>query len=90
MFIKIYPENMPEITASDLSFISDSAGNKTAAIIPIELWNEIEREIASERETAYLSQSTQMKQRILESLQDTETITFEEACAKLGIQPERF
>ncbi len=81
---------MEALLTTDVSYISDSTGTTTAAVIPIQLWREIEREIASERETAYLSESTTMKRRIVESMQERGTISFEEACAKLGIQPEGF
>ncbi len=67
---------MPEI-----QYISDESGNPTAVIVPIELWREIE----SEKETAYLLKSENMKRRILEA-KDRETgIPFEEAREKLGI-----
>jgi PHD/YefM family antitoxin component YafN of YafNO toxin-antitoxin module len=67
---------MPEI-----QYISDESGNPTAVIVPIELWREIE----SEKETAYLMKSENMKRRILEA-KDRETgIPFEEAREKLGI-----
>src|ERR1700694_1112693 len=45
---------------SDIQIVSNEAGEPTAVIVPIELW----REIASERETAYLLHET-MKQRLL-------------------------
>ena len=48
----MFPTTLPQV-----SYISDSTGKRTAAIIPIQAWEEIEREIASEQETAYLSQS---------------------------------
>ncbi len=46
---------------TDIQIVSNEAGEPTAVIIPIELW----REIASERETAYLLKSETMKQRLL-------------------------
>jgi antitoxin YefM len=49
---------LPEL---DIQIVSNEAGEPTAVIIPIELW----REIASERETAYLLKSETMKQRLL-------------------------
>jgi hypothetical protein len=90
-FIWTYPDdNMFPTTLPQVSYISDSSGKRTAAIIPIQTWEEIEREITSEQETAYLSQNHAMKNHIRESRQQTETITFEEACAKLGVHhPER-
>jgi len=53
---------------SELQYISDESHNPTAVIVPIELWREIE----SEKETAYLLKSENMKRRILEA-KDRET-----------------
>jgi antitoxin YefM len=47
---------MPEI-----QYVSDESGQPTAVIVPIELWREIE----SEKETAYLLKSENMKRRLL-------------------------
>lgn len=66
---------------TDIQYISDENGNPTAVIVPIDLW----REIASERETAYLLQSEAMRERILEARERREGIPLEEVRAKLGI-----
>ncbi len=47
----------------DVQYVSDESGNPTAVIVPIELWREIE----SEKETAYLLKSENMKRRLLEA-----------------------
>ena len=47
----------------DIQYISDDEGKPTGVIVPIDLW----REIAAERETAYLLRSETMKRRLLES-----------------------
>ena len=66
---------------TDIQYVSDESGEPTAVIVPIELWREIE----SEKETAYLLKSENMKQRLVEA-KDRETgIPFEEAREKLGI-----
>jgi antitoxin YefM len=65
----------------DIQYISDEEGNPTGVIVPIDLW----REIASERETAYLLQSEAMKRRLLEARDRREGISLEVARAKLGI-----
>lgn len=65
----------------DIQYVSDENGKPTAVIVPIDLW----REIASERETAYLLQSETMKQRLLEARERREGIPLEEVRAKLGI-----
>jgi len=44
-----------------------------------------ERELASERETAYLLDNPAMKARLLEARGSTESISLEEARARLGI-----
>ena len=65
----------------DIQYISDEEGNPTGVIVPIEIW----REIASERETAYLLRSETMKQRLLEARERREGISFDEVRQKLGI-----
>jgi PHD/YefM family antitoxin component YafN of YafNO toxin-antitoxin module len=65
----------------DIQYISDEEGNPTGVIVPIEVW----REIASERETAYLLRSETMKQRLLEARERREGIPFDEVRQKLGI-----
>ena len=64
-----------------IQYVSDEQGNAVAVIVPIALW----REIASERETAYLLRSEMMKRRLLEARQRQDGIAFEEACEKLGL-----
>jgi PHD/YefM family antitoxin component YafN of YafNO toxin-antitoxin module len=65
----------------DLQYISDESGNATAVIVPIELWREIE----SEKETAYLLKSEEMKHPLLEAKNRQTAIPFEDAREKLGI-----
>lgn len=65
----------------DIQYISDSDGNPTAVIVPIDLW----REISSEKETAYLLRSEAMKRRLLEARQRAEGIPLEAVREKLGI-----
>jgi hypothetical protein len=65
----------------DIQYLSDESGETIAAIVPIELWREIE----SERETAYLLQSETMKQRILAAKSRQGGMGLEEVCEKLGI-----
>ncbi len=67
---------MPEI-----QYVSDESRNPTAVIVSIELWREIE----SEKETAYLLKSENMKRRLLEAKERQTGIPFEEAREKLGI-----
>lgn len=77
------------LSIPDISYISDINGQKTAVVVPIQWWASLlemlERERASEEETAYLSQSAAMKRYILESRAQTESISFEEAREKLGV-----
>jgi antitoxin YefM len=66
---------------TDIQIVSNEAGEPTAVIIPIELW----REIASERETAYLLKSDAMKQRLLAAAQRQDGLSLEVVLEKLGI-----
>ncbi len=66
---------------SEVQYISDEVGNAIGVIVPIELW----REIASERETAYLLKSKKMKERLLEAKERNEGISWEETRDNLGI-----
>lgn len=66
---------------TEIQYIADADGNPTGVIVPIALWREIE----SERETAYLLHSENMKRRLLEAKERTTGISFEDALAKLGI-----
>jgi len=50
-------------------------------LYPIDLW----REIASEKETAYLLKSKRMKKRLLEARNRRKGIPFEEVREKFGI-----
>lgn len=65
----------------NIQYLSDESGETVAAVVPIELWREIE----SERETSYLLQSETMKQRILAAKNRQGGLKFEEVCEKLGI-----
>ena len=51
------------MSMTEIQYISDESGNTVGVIVPIELWREIE----SERETAYLLKSENMKRRLLEA-----------------------
>lgn len=66
---------------AEIQYVSDESGQPTAVIVPIELWREIE----SEKETAYLLKSENMKRRLLEAKERQTGITIEEAREKLGI-----
>lgn len=66
---------------TDIQYISDAKGNPVGVIVPIEIWHEIE----AEQETAYLTKSETMKQRLLEAKQRAEGISFEETLERLGI-----
>ena len=69
------------MSSTDIQYISDESGNTIGVIVPIKLWREIE----SEKETAYLLKSDNMRRRLLEAKERQEGIGFEDACEKLGI-----
>ena len=68
----------------DIQYISDEEGTPTGVIVPIDLW----REIASERETAYLLRSETMKRRLLEARERREGIPFDEVSKRLGARSQ--
>lgn len=65
----------------DIQVVSDEAGEPTAVIVPIALW----REIASERETAYLLKSEVMRQRLRVAMERGNGVPLDKAVAKLGL-----
>ena len=69
------------MSLAEIQYVADEDGNTVAAIVPIELWREIE----SERETSYLLKSENMKGRLVEAKNRQEGISLDEACEKLGI-----
>jgi len=64
-----------------IQIVSNESGQPTAVIVPIELW----REIDSERETAYLLKSSNMKNRLLDAMKRDEGTPFEAVVARLGV-----
>ncbi len=64
-----------------IQYVSDEDGQPVSVLIPIELW----REIASERETAYLLSSEAMKKRLLAAKDRQGGISLDEARTQLGI-----
>jgi PHD/YefM family antitoxin component YafN of YafNO toxin-antitoxin module len=66
---------------TDIQYISNESGEPVGVIVPIELWREIE----SERETAHLLKSENMKRRLLEAKERDGGIPFDEAREKLGL-----
>lgn len=65
----------------EVQYIQDAAGQNLGVFIPIDLWHEI----ASERETAYLLSSENMKRRLLAAKERNRGISLEEVSEKLGI-----
>jgi antitoxin YefM len=66
---------------ADIQIVSNEAGEPTAVIVPIALW----REIASERETAYLLKSETMKRRLMAAAERRGGLSPEAVIEKLGI-----
>lgn len=64
-----------------IQIVSNENGQPTAVIVPIELWREIE----SERETAYLLKSKNMRNRLLDALKRDEGLSIEAVVAKPGL-----
>jgi hypothetical protein len=69
------------VPETDIQILSSEAGEATAVIVPIALW----KEIASERETAYLLKSEPMRQRLLGALEPGSGVPLADAVTKLGL-----
>ena len=69
------------MSTGDVQYVSNDSGEAVAVLVPIELW----REIASERETAYLLKSAAMARRLEEARGSTESISMDEVRAKCGL-----
>jgi hypothetical protein len=69
------------IASAQVQYVSNEEGEPVGVIVPIELW----REIAAERETAYLLKSETMKKRLLQAKERTGGISLDDARAQLGI-----
>ncbi len=65
----------------EIQIVSNEDGEATAVIVPIALW----KEIASERETAYLLKSETMRQRLQAALERPSGVAVEDAVTKLGL-----
>jgi hypothetical protein len=66
---------------AQVQYVSDEEGQAVSVIVPIEVC----REIASERETAYLLKSETMRKRLLEAKDRTGGVSLEDARTQLGI-----
>lgn len=65
----------------EVQYISDAEGKEVGAIVPIDLWHEIE----SEREAFYLLKSDNMKRRLLEAKSRQGGILLEDALKQVGM-----
>ena len=75
-----------QVETSQIHYVSDSEGKAISVIVPIELWQEIQRGLRQPHdETDYLLASETMKQRLLEAKGRSEGISLEDARARLGI-----
>jgi PHD/YefM family antitoxin component YafN of YafNO toxin-antitoxin module len=75
----------PEQELPPLQYVADSDGKPISVFFPIDLWEQIQQEIRSERETSYLLSSETMRACLREGKSRTEGIPMEEARARLGI-----
>ena len=66
---------------ADIQIVANEAGEPTAVIVPIGQW----REIASQRETAYLLKSETMKQRLLPAVQRSDGLPLDAVIRKLAL-----
>ncbi len=68
-----------------VQYVSDGDGKPVGVIVPIDVWEAMQQELRSERETAYLLASETMRKRLLEAKERTGGISLEEARARLGV-----
>ena len=68
-------------TQTEVQYIVDAEGRNAGVIVPMDLWHEI----ASERETAYLLSSENMKRRLLMAMERRDDMSLEEVCEKLKL-----
>ena len=66
---------------ANIQIVSNEDGEPTAVIVPIDLW----REIASERETAYLLKSETMKKHLMAAAQRSDGLSLETVIEKLAL-----
>jgi PHD/YefM family antitoxin component YafN of YafNO toxin-antitoxin module len=66
---------------ASIQIVSNEDGEPTAVIVPIDLW----REIASERETAYLLKSETMKKRLMAAAQRSDGLPLDTVIEKLAL-----
>jgi PHD/YefM family antitoxin component YafN of YafNO toxin-antitoxin module len=66
---------------AEIQYVSNESGEPTAVIVPISVWRDIE----SERETAYLLKSENMKRRLLEAKERQHGLSIDEAVDQLGV-----
>jgi PHD/YefM family antitoxin component YafN of YafNO toxin-antitoxin module len=66
---------------ASIQIVSNEDGEPTAVIVPIDLW----REIASERETAYLLKSETMKKRLMAAAQRSDGLPLDGVVEKLAL-----
>jgi len=69
------------MSQNEVQYISDAEGKEVGVFVPIEFWHEIE----SERETACLLKSENMKRRLLEAKERQGGISFNAARLRLGL-----
>jgi prevent-host-death family protein len=69
------------VSEAEIQVVSNQAGEPTAVIVPIALW----KEIAAERETAYLLKSETMRQRLRSALERGGGVSLDDAVAKLEL-----
>lgn len=69
------------VSQLEVQYIWDADGKEVGVIVPIDLWHEIN----SERETAYLLKSENMKRRLLEAGERRTGISLDIACLWLGL-----
>ena len=71
----------------NVSYLTDKNGHPLAVVLPIDEWERIQSRLdrQSEEETAYLLESSVMRERLLLARSSTGGKTFQEVCDGLDI-----
>ena len=65
----------PTVNPETIHYLTDEAGERQAAVVPIDVW----QEISSWMETEYLLSNPAMRKHLMESAASAESIPWDEA-----------
>ncbi len=72
-----------DVPPDRIAYIADDAGRRRAAVVPIDLW----QEIASDIETRRLLDHPTMRRRLLEAMHRPDSIPLAQVLTRLNLDP---